>query len=84
MYKNKLCLGIFDDVPMSTAEQLQLFKETGFEGFFTGWKQGYDIASIRKAADELGLIYQSIHAPFGKAAKMWLPQEEAQAAIDEL
>ncbi len=82
MYKNKLCLGLFGEVP--EIEQLQLLKQTGFEGFFTGWKQGYDVASIRKAADELGLIYQSIHAPFGKAAKMWLPRAEAQGAIDEL
>lgn len=35
-------------------------------------------------ANELGMAYQSIHAPFGKAADFWEDSDKANIAVDEL
>lgn len=82
MYKTKLCLGTSGQFGISVEEQIRLFKRTGFEGFFTGWDN--DLKKYRKVADEVGLIYQSVHAPFGNAAKMWNNDEKAEQAVEEL
>lgn len=82
MYKTKLCLGTSGQFGISVEEQIRLFKKTGFEGFFSGWDN--DLKKYRKVADEEGLIFQSVHAPFGNAAKMWNDDENAKQAIDEL
>ena len=84
MYKTKLGLGLSASFGLSDADQIRLFRKTGFEAFFSDWKQGADIGAYRAIADETGIEYQSIHAPFDKAALMWKPRPEAQAAIDEL
>ena len=48
---------------IDTIEQMKIIKRVGFDAFFTGWdpKRTEEIAN--KAA-QLGLIQQSIHAPF--------------------
>lgn len=81
MYKQKLCLGLGPVKGIPALEQIELFHRTGFEGFFSGWGGHFD---FRKKADELGMIYQSIHAPFGKAADFWKGGEAADAAAAEL
>ena len=83
MNKTKLCLGL-GGFGMTAVEQIRYFKKLGFEGFFSGWSLGEDLGEYRKVADEEGMIYQSVHAPFMNAAKMWKSKEEAQEAIDEL
>ena len=80
MYKTKLCLGVNTQFGLPVAEQIKLFKKTGFEAFFTDWYE--NMADYKKLADELGMIYQSVHAPFMNAAKMWKEDEEgAKAAV---
>ena len=81
MYKQKLCLGLGAGKGMSGVEQLELYHRTGFEGFFSDWGSQ---AELRKKADELGMIYQSIHAPYGKAADFWKGGEAADKAVAEL
>lgn len=81
MYKTKLCLGI-GNYGISATEQIKLFKATGFEGFFSDWNE--NIKEYRAIADELGMIYQSIHAPFGNAAVLWTEGVEADNAVEEL
>lgn len=81
MYKTKLCLGVGGFGP-TAEEQIVLFKQAGFDGFFTGWNS--DLKKYRALADELGMIYQSVHAPFGKASDIWNDDEGAVAAKDEL
>ena len=80
----KICLATSGAFDLPEEAQIRLFKQIGFDGFFTGWSPDADIAAFRRLADELGMIYQSIHAPFTNAALMWKPREEAQIAIDEL
>ena len=82
MYKTKLCLGTSSEFEISIEEQIKLFKKTGFDAFFTGWDK--NIKKYKALADELGLIYQSVHAPFSNAAKMWESKANAQEAVDEL
>ncbi len=85
MWKQKLCLSANLSCDLSVAEQIRLFHKTGFEGFFTEWKRGENIEEYAKLAKELGMVYQSIHAPFGKSAVMWHgTDEEAEEAINEL
>ncbi len=81
MWKQKLCLGLGPVKGMPAIDQIELYHRTGFEGFFSGWGGQED---FRKKADELGMIYQSIHAPFGKAADFWKGGDAAEAAVSEL
>ena len=82
MYKSRLCLGVMNEKLMSVENQIRLFKKTGFDGFFTGWSE--KLADYRKVADEEKMIYQSVHAPFLNANKMWGRDSESEAATDEL
>lgn len=82
MYKTRLCLGTNGDFGISVPEQIQLFKKIGFEAFFTMWDE--NIAEYKELADNVGIIYQSIHAPYENAAKMWSCGAEADVATEEL
>ena len=82
MFRTKLCLGVGKTFDLDTADQIRLFAQAGFDGFFTGWDGRVD--EYRALADELGMIYQSIHAPFKLAATMWKPDGEAAPAVEEL
>lgn len=82
MYKTKLCLGASKGFGIDIEDQIKLFHQTGFEGFFTDWDE--NLKKYLALADELGMEYQSVHAPFKKVAKIWQGGEEADAAVDEL
>ncbi len=85
MYKQLLALSVNEQFGVDTKTQIKMFKEAGFDGFCTPWKYGDPIEEYAEYAKEIGMIYQSIHAPFGKSADMWHGDEEtAQAAVDEL
>ncbi len=85
MWKQKLCLSANLTCGLSTAEQIKLFHKTGFEGFFTEWKPGTPVEEYAALAKELGMIYQSIHAPFNKSDDMWHGDDAlAEIAINEL
>lgn len=85
MWKHKLCLSANLQCSLSVEEQIKLFHKTGFDGFFTEWKRGDETKRYAALAKELGMIYQSIHAPFGKSEDMWHGDDElATIAIDEL
>ena len=59
------------DIP--TVDALVKIKAAGFETFFTGDYKREAVAEIKKRADELGLIYEFIHAPFYSINEMWMP-----------
>ena len=63
MYKTKLCLGLSSSFSLPYEQQIRTLRQIGFEGFFTGWSRGADIARYRCIAEEEGMLYQSIHAP---------------------
>lgn len=82
MWKTKLCLGLNGQFGISFEEQMRLLKQIGFDGFFVDWSKDTDIGVLKKLADELGLIFQSIHAPYYKSNVMWT--EDADDAVEEL
>lgn len=82
MYKAKLCLGINGSFELGLEEQIRLFKQSGFDGFFAVW--GDDLGVCRTEADRLGMIFQSVHAPFLNAAYMWEDSKNSEMAVDEL
>ena len=84
MWKRKLCLAVSEQFARPVDEQIRLFAATGFEGFFTGWKRGEDIAHYAAIAREEGMLYQSIHAPFTRMAEMWQGGEAGDGALAEL
>ncbi len=85
MYKQLLALSTNSDFGPPLPEQLELIKKAGFDGFCTDWRPNADIRAVAEKAKELGLIFQSIHAPFGKSADMWHADSEARKeAVEEL
>lgn len=83
MWKKRLCLNVMGN-EMPIKEQIALFKKVGFEGFFIVWKKETDLLEIREYADSIGMYFQSVHAPFLKAADMWRGGEAAEVALAEL
>lgn len=81
MWKNRLCLGTNEQFELSEAEQIRLFGKIGFDGFFTTYTTRAAVAEQRKIADETGMLFQSVHAPFGRMKEMW---ETGEAAAAEL
>ena len=81
MWKNKLCLGTNNQFDLSVIEQIKLFHKIGFDGFFTDYISRSNIKAQKKVADEIGMIYQSVHAPFGKMKEIWETGEEAVAEL---
>ena len=81
----KLCLGTGMGFDIPTEEQIRLIKEAGFDGFFTEADSVEALKKYAEIAKEENLIYQSVHAPFGKMHIVWEgTEEEADAVIDEL
>lgn len=70
------------------ADQIRLYKKTGFEGFFLEYQHTEEwrknIAEWRKIADEEGMIFQSIHAPFSLMRAIWSTDPDADEAVDQL
>lgn len=82
MWKQKMCLAVSQGFKLSIPEQIRMFKQVGFDGFFTEYTNHEDAAEQRKVADETGMIFQSIHAPYVKMNQMWT--ENAEEAVAEL
>jgi sugar phosphate isomerase/epimerase len=53
-------------------------KKAGFDACFTDWGNREQGELQAKAVKENGLIYQSIHAPFGKVHTLWEEQEAGE------
>lgn len=81
----KLCLGTGMGFDIPTEEQIRLIKKAGFNGFFTDADTLENLEKYSLLAKEENLIYQSVHAPFGKMHLVWEgTEEEAEKVIDEL
>lgn len=85
MYRHILCMNTSEAFGIPFEEQIALLQKTGFEAFFTPWKKDYPIEKWAAFAKEKGMIYQSVHAPFGGVADLWRDdKEKADAAEKEL
>ena len=81
MWKHKLCLGTNDQFDCDDITQIRLFHKIGFDGFFAGWSTAEDMRLQRAEADALGMLFQSVHAPFYRMKEMW---EDGDGATAEL
>jgi len=71
MRETPLCLGTRKPFGPQLLDEIRLLHEVGYDGFFTGWGRDADLAPVVELARELGLLYQSVHAPFGRSADFW-------------
>ena len=83
MFSTKLCLALDAVFPLPLTDQIRLYKKIGFEGFFTGLEPQSVLGELRRVADDEGMLYQSIHAPFGGMAQLWFPTEKTPEIISE-
>lgn len=84
MYKTKLCLGTSVSFGISDEEQIRMFAEAGFEAFFTEWQHWCNIKEWKKTADECGIRYHFVHAPFTKMKYMWEKNDYTEVSVREL
>lgn len=62
---------------VSEVEMLEVIKKAGFQCFFKGPRDYEDkIGPLKTKADELGLEFTFIHAPFVNINAMWLPGDD--------
>ena len=80
MEKIKLAISAQAQFGIPIAEQIPLFKEVGFDGFFTAWDD--NLCALREIADKVGISFTAVHAPTRGAAKMW--GEDADEYVLEL
>lgn len=67
---------------ISTEEQIVRIHNAGWDGIFTGWDESKGIMEYARIAKENGLIYQSVHAPFEKADKLWEADPAGDAEME--
>lgn len=85
MYKHLLGMNASESFGASIEAQIKMMKEIGFEAFFTHWEREYPIDKWAYIAKELGIIYQSLHAPFGGVADIWHEDgEKADKAMKDI
>lgn len=83
--KTPLCIAVgISGYPVTNEEEIVKLAEVGFDGFFTLCGRGSDTSSWRKLAKEYGLLFQSMHAPFGRVNRMWEKSEEGDDTEKEL
>ena len=70
MKQDKFGISLGMGFPESATEQIATAARVGFDACFTGWNPDR-MADWADAMMKHGLIYQSVHAPFDKAHKMW-------------
>ena len=85
MWKQKLGLGTLGLDGMTVAAEIRAMKKVGFDAFFTEWYEGAPVEEWAEVGKECDMIYQSIHAPFGRAADIWgADDKKGDAAVKEL
>ena len=85
--ENRFKFGICVDngYPDPIAERIKMVKRVGFDALFTGWSDGCDMEKWANEIAQQGLIYQSVHAPFGHVDRLWEdPGEEGEKYADML
>ena len=80
-----LCLNTSLAYGVPLTEQVRMLKDTGFNGFFTPWNpEKFTLAEMRRLADSIGMLYQSVHGPTKGVADIWEPGEIGDAALHQL
>ena len=80
----KLILGHGSGSGLPAAAEFEILKKIGWDGVFTGWDEANGNKHFSNSIHSLGLIYQSVHAPFDNMDKVWEEGERGDAVIDRL
>ncbi len=70
---------LLDDVSM-----LELAYKIGFEAFTTGNADSVTVAALKKKADELGMEFSFLHAPYKGINALWEDGEEAREMFGKI
>lgn len=70
--KRKLGINVDCLMGVSPLEAIEMIHRAGFETFFTGNQDRATVAALKQKADELGLCFEFIHAPFNGINNIWL------------
>ena len=77
MKQDKFGISVGLGFPESAEDQIAAIARVGYDSCFTGWNHER-MESWANAVAKNGLIYQSVHAPFNKAHKMWEAGREGE------
>lgn len=82
LFKRKL--GVVADCirENNPVDTLTLIKDAGFESFFTRETDGKTVAALKNKAEQLGLDFEFIHAPFHGVNALWLTGEGYRPLYD--
>ena len=80
----QLCIGLAKGMDTAPITQLRHIKAAGFDGFFALWEHPGQLDSLAAEAADLGLLFQSVHAPFRKTSALWEPGETGETSLLEL
>ncbi len=69
---------------LSECRQLPLIKQAGFDGFFAADTSPDSLKLCSKMAGELGLVFETVHAPFKETNHIWEPGEEGEEYLSSL
>ena len=83
MWKQKIGISIGNHYSLPVAEFVNMVKNIGFEAVSLEWEPNFDLSDTVQAAKQHGLLIQSLHAPFGKAADMWRCEEALSVPAKE-
>ncbi len=84
MWEEKICLALSNDFGVTEKEQIETFKKVGFDGFFASFEKGKDLKFLKQIGDAEGMLFQSVHAPFGGMQFMWFDEGMSKHAVNEL
>lgn len=85
MFRHIMGMNVSEAFGEPIEKQIMMLRKTGFEAFFTDWKREHPIEKWAKLADEIGMIYQSVHAPFGGTKALWHGDpESAENAFNDI
>ncbi len=70
-------------ISASNDEDIEIAAKVGWDGVFNDWKAG-KVAECAEKIRSLGMIYQSVHAPFHKCRYLWYDDESSDRVKKEL
>ena len=82
---SRLCANIFTGIDRK--ELYPLLKEAGFDGFFSNpeWADDREIlADVRKDADRLGLVWETLHGSIMGCEQIWQEGPEGERYLETL
>jgi sugar phosphate isomerase/epimerase len=83
MKQDKFGISLGMGFPEGAIDQIRIAKSVGYDACFTGWSPDRMESWANEMAKQ-GLIYQSVHAPFTEAHKMWQAGPAGQNYTDSL